>query len=651
MVRQGHLALRVPPVASAGTPTQSLVAQMRRLSLGLSVAACAASEYVHRDDSASYSYDGNRSYSYAGSFSYDDATWRQHGGYCGTDYIGDGECDRACNAAEFRWDDGDCFHDDPGCYVHPTGADYRGNVNVTKSGKPCQAWSEQSPRPHTYISSHYPDSNLGGHNSCRNPSSYDGSESPWCLIDSTDDADPIWDYCDVGPPSATPCAAPNPLKPKTHTQLQLGEWVQDSVYENRYKYFNVTLPPTLVGFQVVVVPITGTPVLYASFETQFPNGHDTTYRQDGEGVEVLYMTSKTFGYCPLSVVASLASSAMIKLVGAASAADTEGNGAKAKGECTLYLSVSAHETSAYHIKVYDTAGTTACSAGCAWVQLGDGECHPQCNNEACFRDLGDCTRNNGTGTGGLTTHCQAACKAEWIDDGYCDAACFNSKCNFDGGDCGGKGCSDGCMKKHRGNGVCDAACNVEACSWDSGDCFHRHGECFTDADGHDYRGTVSHTVSGKVCQRWSEQTPNVHHFDHQKWPKAGLGGHNFCRNPDSSEERPWCYTTDPDGPRFEVCEVGAASQTACPMAPPPPPRKKAHGHIETTADEVVGLIVPENAGRAETLGIGVFIGGGVAALAALAALFGLWKLRGRMAKAGMYSFGAPPSADEEGEDA
>ena len=37
----------------------------------------------------------------------------------------------------------------------------------------------------------------------------------------------------------------------------------------------------------------------------------------------------------------------------------------------------------------------------------------------------------------------------------------------------------------------------------------------------------------------------------------------------------------------------------------------------------------------------------VAALVALAALVGLWSLRGRLAKAGMYSFGAPPSAEEE----
>ena len=201
--------------------------------------------------------------------------------------------------------------------------------------------------------------------------------------------------------------------------------------------------------------------------------------------------------------------------------------------------------------MYDTASTTACSRRARGCSSATASAIRSATTRRASTTSAT-ARNNGTGA---TTHCHAACKAEWIDDGYCDAACFNSKCNFDGADCGGRGCSDGCMKKHRGNGVCDAACNVEACHWDSGDCFHRHSECYSEEDGSDYRGTVSHTASGRVCQRWSEQSPNVHHFDHQKWPKAGLGGHNFCRNPDSSEDRPWCYLTDTDGPRFEVCET------------------------------------------------------------------------------------------------
>ena len=89
----------------------------------------------------------------------------------------------------------------------------------------------------------------------------------------------------------------------------------------------------------------------------------------------------------------------------------------------------------------------------------------------------------------------------------------------------------------------------------------------------DYRGTVSHTKSGKVCQRWSEQTPHVHTRTHAKFPLAGLGGHNFCRNPDG-ESGPWCYpieTTDDMVPRWELCDVGPPSEEPSTPTPPPSP--------------------------------------------------------------------------------
>ena len=38
------------------------------------------------------------------------------------------------------------------------------------------------------------------------------------------------------------------------------------------------------------------------------------------------------------------------------------------------------------------------------------------------------------------------------------------------------------------------------------------GQCvgITDEDGSEYRGTVSVSVSGHVCQRWDSQSPNEH---------------------------------------------------------------------------------------------------------------------------------------------
>jgi len=105
--------------------------------------------------------------------------------------------------------------------------------------------------------------------------------------------------------------------------------------------------------------------------------------------------------------------------------------------------------------------------------------------------------------------------------------------------------------------------------WDDGDCFHDHDECYQRDDGADYRGTVSTTKGGLKCQAWSSQEPQQHVKTHAKYPRAGLGGHNFCRNPDG-EERPWCYTVD-EAVRWDFCDVGTPSELACYSPPPPSP--------------------------------------------------------------------------------
>lgn len=67
--------------------------------------------------------------------------------------------------------------------------------------------------------------------------------------------------------------------------------------------------------------------------------------------------------------------------------------------------------------------------------------------------------------------------------------------------------------------------------------------CYETKDiGLSYRGLVSSTFSGRTCQKWTDQKPwtiSITFTD-----ENGLGDHNYCRNPDSSEEMPWCYTMD-----------------------------------------------------------------------------------------------------------
>ena len=75
--------------------------------------------------------------------------------------------------------------------------------------------------------------------------------------------------------------------------------------------------------------------------------------------------------------------------------------------------------------------------------------------------------------------------------------------------------------------------------------------------GKDYRGYVSVTRSGRQCQMWTAQSPHGHGCTPEIFPNAGLGEHNYCRNPDSEPEGPWCYTVD-ETQRWEYCEVELA---------------------------------------------------------------------------------------------
>jgi len=72
------------------------------------------------------------------------------------------------------------------------GSDYRGCVNWTKRGMPCQKWTSQSPHRHSRYPSNraFRNKGLGNHNYCRNP---DGEpRGVWCY---TNLRKKRWDYC------------------------------------------------------------------------------------------------------------------------------------------------------------------------------------------------------------------------------------------------------------------------------------------------------------------------------------------------------------------------------------------------------------------------------------------------------------------------
>merc|ERR1719331_3511932 len=79
--------------------------------------------------------------------------------------------------------------------------------------------------------------------------------------------------------------------------------------------------------------------------------------------------------------------------------------------------------------------------------------------------------------------------------------------------------------------------------------------CYEEGDkGKAYKGLVTSTTSGRSCQNWLKDKP--HNIGTAPSTENGLGNHNYCRNPDGSEDKPWCYTMDPSPDHEkETCEV------------------------------------------------------------------------------------------------
>ena len=78
------------------------------------------------------------------------------------------------------------------CKTTFKGTTYRGNVNVTALGLPCQRWDSTLPHWHVYThASDYPDDTLDeASNYCRNP---DNELTVWCFTTTS----VRWDFCAV----------------------------------------------------------------------------------------------------------------------------------------------------------------------------------------------------------------------------------------------------------------------------------------------------------------------------------------------------------------------------------------------------------------------------------------------------------------------
>lgn len=68
--------------------------------------------------------------------------------------------------------------------------------------------------------------------------------------------------------------------------------------------------------------------------------------------------------------------------------------------------------------------------------------------------------------------------------------------------------------------------------------------------GESYRGAMGLAASGKECVPWSEQL----HIATSDYIEL-LGQHNYCRNPGSKYDQPWCYTNHDGHIKAEMCDI------------------------------------------------------------------------------------------------
>lgn len=72
--------------------------------------------------------------------------------------------------------------------------------------------------------------------------------------------------------------------------------------------------------------------------------------------------------------------------------------------------------------------------------------------------------------------------------------------------------------------------------------------CYWD-NGNTYRGMTDKSINGKPCMKWSKVLREITHIE--------LANNNFCRNPDASQPKPWCYVDKQK--TVELCDIAKCS--------------------------------------------------------------------------------------------
>ncbi|XP_014833442.1 PREDICTED: plasminogen-like isoform X3 [Poecilia mexicana] len=427
--------------------------------------------------------------------------------------------------------------------VNEKGADYRGTVNWTKSGKLCQRWDAMFPHKAMFTQEHRL-ADLES-NFCRNPLGI--LRSPWCY---TTDPETVWELCDI--PSCTEecmhCRGED-YKGKisvTENGFTCQRW--DSQIPHNHGFFPTVFPEKFLEENYCRNPNADSrPWCYTS------------------------SPSRRWDYCSIPRCTSEPPSIMPEL------SCITGNGESYRG--TIAVTTSGKKCQRWASQTPHRHDYTPESYPCShlvhnfcrnpgkdqrpWCYTTDPETRWEyCNVSRCAdtsnspepeATFDDAKVKGYSKTEGAMVVSVKGGKYSVKSVTECAAKC-NNETSF--------------LCKSFAYVEKDHECWTTASNSKTGTVVHRASsilyeridfllECVED-NGTDYRGKQAKTKSGKLCQRWDADTPHNPMFKPENYPLADLDS-NFCRNPNSKSQGPWCYTTDPDTV-WEYCNIPSCAE-------------------------------------------------------------------------------------------
>nr|XP_055041438.1 apolipoprotein(a)-like isoform X2 [Misgurnus anguillicaudatus] len=430
------------------------------------------------------------------------------------------------------------------------GSSYRGNISTTKTGKTCQKWASQTPHKHDRTSKNYPCKGLD-ENYCRNP---DNERAPWCY---TTDPQTEWEYCNVPncgdktrPEDCIHCTGED-YRGKIST-TESGHTCQrwDSQTPHNHVYVPEILPEK-------------------NLEENFCRN------PDGQPRPWCYTTnpSKRWEFCTIP----RCSTKLPAFVPEHTCATGDGRSyrgiisvTKSGKTCQSWESQTPHVhfttpedfpckgLRGNYCRNPDSSRGPWCYTSdpkTRWEYCNVSRCEePEPEAEECIHCRGQDYRGKlSTTSNGYTcqrwelqtphkhNYIPSELPGKYLEENYCRNPDTSPR--------------PWCYTTDPSNRW--DYCSIHQCTTKQ-DVL----TCST-GDGVTYRGTVSVTVSGKTCQKWTSKTPHDHSMTNEDYPCGGLE-ENYCRNPDR-RNGPFCLTTDPET-RWEYCSVPICKDPSLPAA-------------------------------------------------------------------------------------